>query len=277
MCLHNMVLWLEKIQPRSDDLVQIWRDQEFLTICDDSFFTVARGDFYQQPLTASQSKDFDEIVLRSPQLLRILEAWWICSNTCFGCTLSLSYIKLLFNISWNDITTAVCLLRPFITDHAKQGELFQFLVRSSVACREKYPWPTTSRNLVKGCIHILKSIKSGGLSPDLWPRDMDWEYLLSLCASSPTLLQDLSAFRPRPTWNVHASSGGQNLTHQSMESSGGGADRLSGHDKREAKLKATRKDEPRASDATRLNHLPEFIWDPDDEVWTERGGDRVFR
>ncbi|KAJ6526053.1 hypothetical protein B0H19DRAFT_1197759 [Mycena capillaripes] len=141
-CLRNMVCWLEKTQPPPDDSIQMWRDYEFLAFCDTTFFLVARGDFWEQPLTQLQSKAFDELLLKSPELHRILDAWWICSDTRDGClrrSPNLACIRLLLNLSWNQMTTAICLLRPFTTDGRERDELFQFLVRGSLLCREKYP------------------------------------------------------------------------------------------------------------------------------------------
>jgi hypothetical protein len=119
---------------------------------------------------------------------------------------SLFNIHFLLDLSWDELRTAICPLRPLIGED--DGGLIELLVSASdpTFYRQLHP-ASTLRDIVCGSMHIMKKIVANELSWPVWQvpsvptaqsyshitrmSTWAWARLLKSCPPCPVLLQHL--------------------------------------------------------------------------------------
>ncbi|KAF8194725.1 hypothetical protein K438DRAFT_1827335 [Mycena galopus ATCC 62051] len=148
----------------------------------------------------------------SPQLIQIFQARRLLCPGGHPRFFGLFQIRLILNLSWNDIRQALCALRPLAT---AESDLFYILFSCLPAfCRELdhvYPEAMACRDLARGFIRLMQRIENGGLPMIFWKwlnenGTIEWgRHIRSCTQSNPEVLQALSRFIP--PWDVFSEAG----------------------------------------------------------------------
>ncbi|KAJ6496324.1 hypothetical protein C8R45DRAFT_985607 [Mycena sanguinolenta] len=190
--MNGLIPWLTNIPQVPEDLVQLWKDYEYM-----SFFvqTVSTAKSAPSPPSTSQYSA-EGILSQVPGLLSLLQALLLVVDTT-GC---LRQIRMLLQLAWDDLRSTLCALRPIIgSDHEMVRELVNHLLHRSV-CGETYPWPSLSRELARKLIQIV-----GACDPPykrtILSLSFSLSYLVRSSPSCPELLRDLSTILPLRIWD----------------------------------------------------------------------------
>ncbi|KAJ7435433.1 hypothetical protein FB451DRAFT_272082 [Mycena latifolia] len=152
-----------------------------------------------------------------PQLLRIFQARKLLSrdkSLLFpDFSLGLTDVRMLLDLSWEEMRAQIGSLRPIIgRDSCQFGALLMFL---PALCRELnglYPESLVSKELAVGCIRLIQRIGNGDLPMTFWTHFERWEkhglewgrhIRSSSPQSNPELLHELQEFLP--PWEVFES------------------------------------------------------------------------
>ncbi|KAJ7450411.1 hypothetical protein FB451DRAFT_1285886 [Mycena latifolia] len=150
-----MIRWLKKCLPPPENLITLWEDCCFLIDCD-----LAISEWFH-PMTAHLSDAACHAILtQSPGLLRIFQALWVWESA-FSRVPHLRmedvlYIRFLLHIPWDELWAIVRALRSLLGDRSSEKlcNLLKFTLQSTTICPEVYPWPSTCRDLSRGCIRL---------------------------------------------------------------------------------------------------------------------------
>ncbi|KAJ7434154.1 hypothetical protein FB451DRAFT_303788 [Mycena latifolia] len=186
----EMICWLKKCLPPPEDLIACWEDYRFIINCD-SIFQRSGG-----PITVQLSDAACHAILsQSPELLRILQACWVCRTTFSGMTKlrmkSQFYIRFLLHIPWDDLRAIIRASRALL-GHSSREKLFilwNFSLRSTTICPEVYPWPSTCRDLARGCVRL--QLDQDGLPSSQRSNIEFWSQLVRLSPPCNDLLTDI--------------------------------------------------------------------------------------
>ncbi|KAJ7874205.1 hypothetical protein B0H14DRAFT_2718556 [Mycena olivaceomarginata] len=161
------------------DLVELWEEYEYMHYFQTSLF--GHRDFRAKPVPPTEL----DLLYKCPLLLRIFQAH-ILNDGDIG----LIEIHILLDVSWNDLRAAVCSLRAL-----RYPENIHFL-RHFVA-RSLFPESSrlsTSLDLARGYIHLLKDIDIGRWPQNFWPQKIPWGQLVRSSPRSPELIQDIREY-----------------------------------------------------------------------------------
>ncbi|KAJ6509802.1 hypothetical protein DFH09DRAFT_1198666, partial [Mycena vulgaris] len=150
-----IITWLKRCSPLPQPVITLWEESRFIIFCDSVF---------ERPFpTAPSLSDAacHAILSQSPGLLRICQAWSVRKTACSGSAgwaPSLLYIQFLLEIPWDELRASIGPLRSILGEHGgdKIRALLNFTIRSTTICPEAYPWPTTCKDVARGCIRLLK-------------------------------------------------------------------------------------------------------------------------
>ncbi|KAJ6587260.1 hypothetical protein B0H10DRAFT_815224 [Mycena sp. CBHHK59/15] len=190
-----IISWLNKISPLSQDLVNLWGDYRFMV-----FFNHICWDLHDfNNLGSLPEQDCLQVlcqVIECPLLARILHAymWGAIDGDESGFSLFEAHV--LLDVSWDDMRTAVCRLRPIIgRDWGKLSGLAAFMWSPRFARVE--PWrPLVSMELAQGFIRVLRAIGTGQRPQQFWRKPLHWGRFIRGSPASPELLRDLWDFVP---------------------------------------------------------------------------------
>ncbi|KAJ7489213.1 hypothetical protein FB451DRAFT_1224054 [Mycena latifolia] len=167
----GVVRWLQKMNPPPDDLIQFWRDCEFMLLCDEVWSRTVLA-------TCRPSVQLPSINL-SPQILRILHAYQSLTYVSGG-TLTIQYpikaMHLLLELSWDELRTAIY-------------SLAQLLISTFVS-----DLTPVRLDMARGFLRLVKRIETGEVPMDLqlyWTTQQAWVRQVRLCPPCPDLLWDL--------------------------------------------------------------------------------------
>ncbi|KAJ7461902.1 hypothetical protein FB451DRAFT_1370983 [Mycena latifolia] len=156
-----------------------------------------------RPITAHLSDAACHAVLsQSPGLLRILQAWWVCRIAFPWMTEfrmdGLLYIRFLLHIPWDELWAIVRALHSLVDSMSieQASILLRFTLRSTTICPEVYPWPSTCRDLARGCIRLLPD--QDGLPVQSKTLILSWAKLIRLSPPCDDLLADIHDLSPSP-------------------------------------------------------------------------------
>ncbi|KAJ7437017.1 hypothetical protein FB451DRAFT_181078 [Mycena latifolia] len=191
----KMIYWLKKCLPPPEDLITLWEGYCFVidynSILD-----------WSRPITARlPDATCHAIISQFPGLLRIFQAWWVYLTVCsdlMAQSPSLLYLLFVLPIPWDERAAIVCAFRSLLNDESRTKKihaLLNFTLRSTKICREVYPWPTTCRDLARGCIRLQN---------DFMPKVPEycnyyvryWARLARLTPPCSDLLADIRDFSP---------------------------------------------------------------------------------
>lgn len=112
--------------------------------------------------TEITSSECHELLSAFPQLLRVLRAFWICKDCSSGGkdAQSLFYIRLVLDISWDNMLILIHLLLPFKGNGRSLHRLWS-------SAKSEVRWSPIHRDIAQGCLRLLKHIQTGVL-PQLW-------------------------------------------------------------------------------------------------------------
>jgi hypothetical protein len=185
----------QAIQPIPEDLIQRWKAYQFMFFWETLHHQVTmflgfevRRDLNQvfllspQMLRALQTKmdrlspvsvaDCRRFLTQSPEFIRIFQARGLLNSCLFRSPYRLSHLyhlRLLLNLSWDDITAAFSALSSFIgTGTLKQ--VVAGIITVLALSFELYPANTSSliSDLASGFLHFIQRIGAGKLPLSVW-------------------------------------------------------------------------------------------------------------
>jgi len=137
----------------------------------------------------------------SPSLVRILPAMFLTDGSLAGVYYTyqknfLFKIHMMLDVSWDELRTVVCSLRPLIGDRAEK----RFIRIMSIVALD----PTLSpprfdsilRDLACGSLHAMRQVLFGEIDKNVLLTLRGWGYYLRSCLPSPKLLQELDVIEP---------------------------------------------------------------------------------
>ncbi|KAF8182427.1 hypothetical protein K438DRAFT_1840198 [Mycena galopus ATCC 62051] len=213
------------------DLIQCWEDYCFINIYrkfEDDIFSILNGTTERvlvpsyctiRSLQDRMDGDLQALLgacrwqlALSPQLIQIFQARRLLCPGGHPHFFGLFQIRIILNLSWNDIRQVLCSLRPLAT---AESDLFYILFSCLPAfCRELdhvYPEAMASRDLARGFIRLMQRIENGGLPMIFWKwlnenGIIEWgRHIRSCTQSDPEVLQALTRFIP--PWDVFSEAG----------------------------------------------------------------------
>ncbi|KAJ7450461.1 hypothetical protein FB451DRAFT_1527639 [Mycena latifolia] len=144
------------------------------------------------------------ILSQSPGLLRIFQALWVWGFTSKVLHLKMGdllYIRFLLHIHWDELWAIVRASHSLMGGRSikKLSILLRIALQSTTICPEVYPWPSTCRDLARGCIRLL--LYQDGLS--LYEKTLTplWAPLVRLSPPCDDLLADIRNLRPSRKMN----------------------------------------------------------------------------
>ncbi|KAJ6467900.1 hypothetical protein C8R45DRAFT_475606 [Mycena sanguinolenta] len=172
----ELIPWLKKIPRVPADLVRLWEDYDYMTFFSDEIYTVKSD---PPPKTISLLP-----LLENPGMLRFLQVMFLVYDPfAQGALLQ---IRLLMGLTWDDLKTTICALRPIIgREENKIQELVNHLL-DGLCFGEAYPWPRLSRDLARQLLPKLNANKQSLEDFPFW-----LEYLIRSSPACPELLNDL--------------------------------------------------------------------------------------
>jgi hypothetical protein len=150
---------MQKSDSLPDGLLQLWEDYRYLT-----FFDWACRTSDQAWMEEEECETPSGVWLPgSPQLIRILRTCRVIQyKRFFSFSHPLLRIHLQLGISWDEIRTAICLLRPIIGESREAlKEIMTLAWRQTLipdVDLQSIQW-----NLVSGTLRLLRRINNGGL------------------------------------------------------------------------------------------------------------------
>ncbi|KAJ7737215.1 hypothetical protein B0H14DRAFT_497334 [Mycena olivaceomarginata] len=208
----NVILdWLKQDRPIPKDLIQVWEDYDFMLYCELAWKLETEIE-----VTAEDWDQSHKILLQaSPSLIRILQAVFLIqppptdhdiypevmhTKETFLCK-----IHMMLNISWGELRTVLCSLRPLI--HGGEQLIKTMLIVALdptlfPPCFDSILWA-----LACGSLNAIQQLLSSEIDNRIMWRFEGWSFHLRLCPPSPELLQDLCVVEPvfmeAITWRPH--------------------------------------------------------------------------
>ncbi|KAJ7433086.1 hypothetical protein B0H11DRAFT_2122972 [Mycena galericulata] len=207
----RMINWLKKIEPStaSAEVIGLWEDYYFIRTYNSIFKRYAK--LHAAP-EIPESPRGRQGTSPSPQLFRVLQAFWIWRHACssqFGKldrSPSLYYLRLVLDIPWSDMHTLLSPLRS-LKNNLDELQLNHELHMLLDSAKMETLSPEISRDLARGCIPLLKGIEAGDLPKQMWFDGIQWGRLVEDSLHCPKLLNDLreldiTGLRGRPFSNL---------------------------------------------------------------------------
>ncbi|KAJ7735201.1 hypothetical protein B0H16DRAFT_134015 [Mycena metata] len=161
------------------------------------------------------------LLAHSPHFARIFQAGWLLYHPKFSVSTraargrhmmimlpeeppQLFFIRILLDISWDDMKAAICLICPILGE--EDSKFKEMLLVLPTLCAEIYPESFTSRDLALGFLRIMRKIPYCDLSLEFWTNFnkygiLHWgQHVRSSPHSSLRLLHELHKFVPH--WDV---------------------------------------------------------------------------
>ncbi|KAJ7776743.1 hypothetical protein B0H14DRAFT_2963909 [Mycena olivaceomarginata] len=220
--IERFLIWLKGIQPVPESLISRWEDYRFMHsyqtapehFRDDIpteknnrvLFSLTRPHpkswgpslYVIRSLHSRMNSELQtileacrELLLRSPQLIRIFQAArQLLSHGEYlrneGRKMELFCIRMVLDLSWDEIQECICSLRPLVTQEPRSfPTVFLFL---STLCRELGPEPIVARDLARGSIRLMHHMD--GSRRDTCDVQCG-RYIRSSPLSDPEILQEL--------------------------------------------------------------------------------------
>ncbi|KAJ7727080.1 hypothetical protein B0H16DRAFT_1735344 [Mycena metata] len=199
--IESFLIWLKRIQPIPEDLIHRWEDYRFMHSYQIAHGSVAQELLQERKMCPERTNTqilnpslyvihtlhgrinselqatlvtFRELLSRSPHMIYFFQAirLLISDNESYlvdGIQEELFFIRIVLDLSWDDIQECICSLRPLVG----QEPLFflTILLFLPTFCRELgslYPEPIVSRDLARGSIRLIRWIKRGNLPEVAW-------------------------------------------------------------------------------------------------------------
>ncbi|KAF9077754.1 hypothetical protein BDP27DRAFT_488461 [Rhodocollybia butyracea] len=190
----KLLIWMRNIDPAPEDLIQLLEDYEYMTFV---AMTVKEATFRTSAKIFSCSSQ--RVLPQSQELrrfLRMLMLLW--DSNCS--TRVLPVIRLLLDVSWDNLRITICSLRETI---GKDKDMFLDLcrrLRLPSFGGEMLAWASISQDLARTCICVGKDIHAGKLKDVMsWSRiqnHCNWAFQLRLCPPCDKLLRDIEGLEP---------------------------------------------------------------------------------
>ncbi|KAJ7323329.1 hypothetical protein DFH08DRAFT_1085498 [Mycena albidolilacea] len=223
--------WLKRSRPMPTDLIHVWEDYSFMVYCQSGWTIIveptAPGKCTEIRVTEEDRDNAYQILSQaSPSLIRILQAMILIqlhdrkkASSYFHGVKHMIH-KLLFTIhimldlSWDELRTMICSLRPLIGNRAE----WRFIKILSIVASDSTLFPpqfdSILWDLASGSLHVFQQVLSGEMDEIIL-----WDFLIFIgsslflrsCLPSPQLLRDLCFVEPmlmgeksRSCLNYHA-------------------------------------------------------------------------
>ncbi|KAJ6509809.1 hypothetical protein DFH09DRAFT_1435590 [Mycena vulgaris] len=184
-----VIIWLKKCSAPPAPVIELWQNYRFIIHCDSIF------KHRQIPAPRGFSNAACHAILsQSPELLRVIQAWWVWDAT-YCHPMGLLHIRRLLDIPWDELEASIGPLRSFPgnNDEGQIQALLEFTIQNPTICPEPYPWPTICRALARGCLRVLCAEPM----PRLFTIPIvNWGRLIILSPHCSDLLADIHHFSP---------------------------------------------------------------------------------
>lgn len=179
----------QAVQPTPKDLIQRWEGYHFMFPYEMILNEVVRHDRHDdlvlvlspRMLCVLQTKmsglslispaDCRQFLAQSPEFVRIFQARWLLQQYVFRphSKPSFYHIRLLLDLSWDDITAAFLALRSLIGG-ATRKQIAAVSITILALSLELYPSSISSltSDLARGCLHLIQQIGAGDLPIHAW-------------------------------------------------------------------------------------------------------------
>jgi hypothetical protein len=129
--------------------VRLFKDYDYMTFF---LYKISAAESHPTPQTISLLP-----LLQNPGMLRFLQVMLLVHDVSVQG--ALPQIRLLMGLTWDDLKTTICALRPIIgRDNNKTQELVNHLLEG-LCFGEFYPWPMLSRDLARQLLPMLSANK----------------------------------------------------------------------------------------------------------------------
>ncbi|KAJ6526768.1 hypothetical protein B0H19DRAFT_1084349 [Mycena capillaripes] len=241
--IRGFLLWLKTIYPVPKDLIQRWEDYHFIRLYEDFQYNVAFELLEERNIEFPQGTDFEILALslhsicalqarmnsrshafldafrvflsQTPRLVRILQACQLLfpsdgMNPLVFFENQLFRLRIVLNLSWEDIGGCICSLRRFISQES--DAFYTLFLTVPIILQELdfiYPKAMVSRDLACGFIRLMQRIGDGDspvkyweiLPYKQWRHSQEWgRHIRSSPQSDPKLLQTIDQFHP--PWDI---------------------------------------------------------------------------
>jgi hypothetical protein len=150
-----------------NDLILVWEDYGFMVYCQTAWNLPSQV----QATTEERDKAHRILSEASPSLIRILQAVFLTFHPghVYGSNVytreeSLSKIHTRLDVSWDELRTVICSVRPLIGDKPKQ----RFIQIMSIVALDQTLFPSHFDSLLwdlaSGSLHVFWQVVSGELS-----------------------------------------------------------------------------------------------------------------
>ncbi|KAF8129130.1 hypothetical protein K438DRAFT_878746 [Mycena galopus ATCC 62051] len=192
----NIVLsWLKQSQPLPEDLIHLWEDYRFMERCEAIWLKQGHHSINHQ--LEDQEHSFRILSQATPSLLPILRA--IASRVFlmkYMARYLLTGTRLLLNLSWDELRTAICSLCPLIpTSDMEKIVKNVFRIAWNPAFSPP-PCDTILRNCTCGALCLMRQIIQGEVDKSFQQYILGWSFYLRSCPPSYKLLEELRDIEP---------------------------------------------------------------------------------
>ncbi|KAF7362955.1 WD40 repeat-like protein [Mycena venus] len=186
--MERMIDWLKKMEPTDavENLPHLWEDYQVFNLYSDGMF-----DWYTKPAIRTEQLnqlEYNELFSQFPQLLKVLQAGWMCYMCSLNQPPGLFDICLVLGIPWSEMRSAV--IQPLKDNRTRIPLLFSSANTAALRCQ------TVRIDLARGFGRLLKKTANGDLPHQLSPKGVNWCRLVRSCPPCPGLLEDLRGLRP---------------------------------------------------------------------------------
>ncbi|KAJ7741735.1 hypothetical protein B0H16DRAFT_1861900 [Mycena metata] len=179
--VNGLLGWLEKFNPVDEDLVCLWKDYYFMSLCDETWDPNPQDDDQEWNTPCD-----DTFLQLSPQLLQILYASKvlpdICEQRC------LARIRFLLGLSWDDLRKVISPLQAILGDDLEGLQELR-TCNFDKAFSEGLNGSAVLSELAHGALRIIGNAAQCRNLP--WAV-CGWGFFLRSCPASIELLQGLA-------------------------------------------------------------------------------------
>ncbi|KAJ7215390.1 hypothetical protein GGX14DRAFT_442873 [Mycena pura] len=187
----SVLLWLKTIQPSPEDLLRVWHDYSYARELD-----VFLQEDPDRPLPVPWGLISGQVMCQVAHVPLLLH---IAGAMLWAGYINLIALRHLLNVSWDEVLTALCRLRPIMwgaeIDIHSMGHLPAMIIREWTASHQGTVRANICSRLAHGCIRVRKLIDSGDLPElGLWEFVIPWGLLIRASPTCAELLRGVQEF-----------------------------------------------------------------------------------
>ncbi|KAF7378501.1 Nwd2 [Mycena sanguinolenta] len=189
----SFLSWLKKFTPPPQNLIDIWEDYAFMSMCDRLWVAETRNFFVSTEALSNNRPSIVSPVSFDRNSLRILYAYKVIANTPQEGNY-LFKTRYLLGLSWDELRAAICRLRGILG-----RDITQLMDHRTWTLDERVLAPfdmdSVLAELAKSCLCHIRATMRGQIDLMVLCEIVpNWGCFVRACPPSPELLNDLSEF-----------------------------------------------------------------------------------